>query len=1155
MILKKLTIVCFILTAWLGNYTFADTVDKSKTPRYVDEQQFEQILKNKDFKELKSLGGDVLAGNAVLTAKSNFIKAFNQETLAIVSEKEGDDLQAYLLLADPVFDLDLEDNFQNKYLWDIQFRKSFLAEKLNNRFIDLDLARSILRLSIRGLAHPEQLQSLVIYSICKKLTDEDVNLKFFLIDQDLKILLSELRLKRLNVKNYNYVYSGFSELTKLPESIILDEAKGDASRIYIDDTLIDYVDSYIQELKKGNLVDIRDAKLFFDILQTAGLRTKVSRDFMVKNETFLLKKYQDQEVSQTQAAILSGFIKEEEAWPFATPKGDVVKFIVEQVSKFSNPDSKYMLGMVMQDYYANSGQYDLAENEIDKLDKILRGSLRKKFGEDFYRGLSLVNTMFRFNLNYFRGDVLAAKNMIPNIDAELVWFSNDFIKRYPAQKSMYSSFNRYLNFRVFIGDPKPVIELTENLLQEIGGYSLEPKKYSDSRVTLLYVLEYAYKKDQNYKAASNANYWAFNNMLETGKFTVEEAFDNFYSAINHTKNYDWAQRSLDRVEKMLPNMSRSSDPQEYQAVAFQVLSAKKMLSLIRANPESHSELRALHCKDMSNEYDKFIDEKSSSKSTLEMRLSLFKNQYSVLRCAGDENYAAYYAKKYINELQGVRFNLSQDTSALSVFTESIADELKDFSAFFYDINDYSSSSIILRIVKENEFFDFVRRDSSLEKSVSFLRFSPAVSSLEDDISSVVLQINVLKKAINDATKNKNQREVEIYKKSLLLKRAELVVLRDKVRAEIKAEAIKSPVPDKLNLKAVSVSAADEALINFSINSDSIDVYVYTLNKASRYTSKVNRFKFRENILAIYSGLTKREKLNANLLKEISSSLHIADILALHNVGIKKINIRTSDILGMIPLSILGVNEKTLGEIFTIQFQGLGQNSPVNTSSNTLTVFGATKGSTKFSALPFVKDEVGFIGKIQGEKKKASIFLDKDFTRENLFKKFNSGSTYIHLATHFDPVPDKFSNGRLLMGDGSLLGLNDLSKGLNKTDGVKFVALSACETGIFHPGESMSKLEGLANIFVVNGAEKVLGTLWAVSDEATSDFMKIFYFFLRDTAPDQALFLTQKVFKSGDISALKESPNKEAISLANNLNEKIKKFSHPYYWAGFQIIGQ
>jgi len=95
-----------------------------------------------------------------------------------------------------------------------------------------------------------------------------------------------------------------------------------------------------------------------------------------------------------------------------------------------------------------------------------------------------------------------------------------------------------------------------------------------------------------------------------------------------------------------------------------------------------------------------------------------------------------------------------------------------------------------------------------------------------------------------------------------------------------------------------------------------------------------------------------------------------------------------------------------------------------------------------------------------------------------------------------------------------------------------VVLSACQTALGKEikGEG---LVGLTRGFMYAGAPRVVASLWKVDDEATAELMKRFYqkILREDMRPAAAL-------RTAQVSMLKD-----------------KRWSAPYYWAGFVLQGE
>lgn len=118
---------------------------------------------------------------------------------------------------------------------------------------------------------------------------------------------------------------------------------------------------------------------------------------------------------------------------------------------------------------------------------------------------------------------------------------------------------------------------------------------------------------------------------------------------------------------------------------------------------------------------------------------------------------------------------------------------------------------------------------------------------------------------------------------------------------------------------------------------------------------------------------------------------------------------------------------------------------------------------------------------------------------------------------------------LLLDDGSVLKPADFSS--VRLQKLQLAVLEACSSGI---GNEFGMLDtaNLVNPLLVAGTPSVIASRWNVDSAATSDLMKDFYHIL----------------------GTGQSPAK-ALSAARLTFMKNSRYSHPYYWAGFRLIGR
>jgi CHAT domain-containing protein len=95
-----------------------------------------------------------------------------------------------------------------------------------------------------------------------------------------------------------------------------------------------------------------------------------------------------------------------------------------------------------------------------------------------------------------------------------------------------------------------------------------------------------------------------------------------------------------------------------------------------------------------------------------------------------------------------------------------------------------------------------------------------------------------------------------------------------------------------------------------------------------------------------------------------------------------------------------------------------------------------------------------------------------------------------------------------------------------------VVLSACETGLGKETRGEG-LVGLTQAFFYAGTSSLVVSLWKVQDRSTGDLMVRFYRNLNNPSLNKSQALRQaqlEMIRKGD-------------------------FSHPYYWAGFVLMGK
>jgi CHAT domain-containing protein/tetratricopeptide (TPR) repeat protein len=187
-------------------------------------------------------------------------------------------------------------------------------------------------------------------------------------------------------------------------------------------------------------------------------------------------------------------------------------------------------------------------------------------------------------------------------------------------------------------------------------------------------------------------------------------------------------------------------------------------------------------------------------------------------------------------------------------------------------------------------------------------------------------------------------------------------------------------------------------------------------------------------------------------------------------------------------------------------------------------------------LPEAEQEVKALGQLYGARSKVYIGAE---AREDRLKAEASQARVLHFATHgiLDNASPMYSHLVLAQGDKNEDGLLEAWELMQMDLKADLAVLSACETarGRFGAGEGMI---GLSWAMFIAGVPAIVVSQWKVESSSARDLMLNFHRQLR--APSAAA--TAPATKA-------EALRQAALKLMKN-----PETSHPFYWAGFVLVG-
>lgn len=213
---------------------------------------------------------------------------------------------------------------------------------------------------------------------------------------------------------------------------------------------------------------------------------------------------------------------------------------------------------------------------------------------------------------------------------------------------------------------------------------------------------------------------------------------------------------------------------------------------------------------------------------------------------------------------------------------------------------------------------------------------------------------------------------------------------------------------------------------------------------------------------------------------------------------------------------------------------LGRSAP--SRERTLLAMGDPELSPSMSGLgrlPNAAREVAALGQLYG---KGSITLTGASASETQWKALAPRYRVIHLATHGNlNSANPLYSYVLLSGGKGEDGLVEAREILDLDLHADLVVLSACETGRggFRYGEG---LVGLSWALMVAGTPASVVSQWKVDSESTTGLMVAFHEELRRNQ-HSALAGKAEAFRAASLRLLQDAA-----------------FRHPYYWAGFVMVG-
>jgi CHAT domain-containing protein len=556
------------------------------------------------------------------------------------------------------------------------------------------------------------------------------------------------------------------------------------------------------------------------------------------------------------------------------------------------------------------------------------------------------------------------------------------------------------------------------------------------------------------------------------------------------------------------------------------------------------------------------------------RATLLQARAAAQLSALDEgNQAVFLGKQAVNALQLARENITglpveQQHSFVQlkqVAYQQLVDRLLDRRRI-------GEAESVLAMVEENEFHDLVRgadtsADGRQDARIARLGFDGADQLAQQQFAARTQALEQAAQALAKARERQAQGSAG-GAAELAAAQADMKRLLDEVTAEwsapnaaasaIAAAAVANRAPATVTRAALP---AGRLQLTYLVSERRLRIVVQHDSVARVVTLDVDEAVLAREIatlrrLAQDPGKDPRpqaQRLYNQLLAPVAQELSQARSLSLSLNGV----------LRYLPFAMLHDGRQWLVERLPLQVAGGADSNDLPTAikaparTHSVALFGQSQATDDLPALPYVARELQAVSATERAGHIPSqTYLDGSFTAATLEQALQRDSM-VHIASHFVLRSGRDDGSYLLLGNGQRLSLAELAQPRFRFTGLDLLTLSACETavpaGVDATGRELASLAWLAR---ERGARNVLASLWRVSDRSTATLMTDFYQALgRGASKPEALRQAQlRQIASAAATGAGRARGLKPIDASAPATMPAGTHSHPFYWAGFTMLG-
>jgi len=555
--------------------------------------------------------------------------------------------------------------------------------------------------------------------------------------------------------------------------------------------------------------------------------------------------------------------------------------------------------------------------------------------------------------------------------------------------------------------------------------------------------------------------------------------------------------------------------------------------------------------------------------------------------------AILFGKLAVNSIQSVRANISElDEDLQRWFLQDKMGVYRQVAGLLVDAGRLPEAEQVLAMLKEEEYFDFIRRDAGADVRTTRAGYSAPEQPWNDRYQQIAADLVSLGEersaliAKDKRSPGEQARLREVDRDLDVASDAFSDWLDDMTAAFRQLEGNRRVVLarrqlDTARMGTVSDLGPGTVLVQYIVLKDWLRILLTTADVQKPYklatkAEQINRLTCQLLETLRSPRLDPRPPARALydlLIAPLAADLDQAFDQVPENENGKTLMVSLDGVLRYVPFAALYDGRQYLAERYALAVYIAAAAEKIKDKPERawkVAGFGVTKEHSDFPALTGVRAELEGIIKGEGHPGgvlDGTIRLDQDFTRDQLRDALSSRYPVVHVASHFRIAPTD-ADSVLLLGDGSTLSLDQIRKYYHFKN-VDLLTLSACDTAV-GSGQG-GEVESLAVTAEKSGAKGVLATLWSVEDATTAVLMRRMYAMREDerVSKAQALRLAQLELLDGELR-VPESPKAVGSHRGQVLRvgqcgvagaqpspyrpDPSKPYAHPYYWAPFILMG-